>query len=202
MGPLSIQGLKQIRVAPGEYCISDEDVVLTTLLGSCVSACLFDPVRRIVGMNHFLLSHKQYTRRTPFFATEAGRYGIHSMELVINGMMKRGARRENLLAKAFGGASLIRADGTDDLVGVGNMNVRFIQEFLASEKIPLVNADLGEDHGRVIFFYSRDFTVFVRKIRKIVNTALVRREKSFWSESLERRDLMHLDPDIWQDGEK
>ena len=85
-----------ITVKPGEYYVSKEDVVISTLLGSCVSACLYDPVKRIVGMNHFLLSNKRYARRMPYYETEAGRYGVHSMEMLINEMMKMGARREHL----------------------------------------------------------------------------------------------------------
>ncbi len=75
---------------PGDCYVSTDEVVIGTILGSCVSACLYDPVNRIVGMNHFLLSGRQ-NNADKIWLSEAGRYGIHSMEIIINGMLKLGA---------------------------------------------------------------------------------------------------------------
>lgn len=69
--------IKVVTLYPGEYYVSRGKVVISTLLGSCVSACLYDPVNRVVGMNHFLLSNKRYSKHMPMYATEAGRYGIN-----------------------------------------------------------------------------------------------------------------------------
>ena len=96
---------EQIIIHPGEYHVSRRNVVISTLLGSCISACLYDPINGVVGMNHFLLSNRKYSRNMPVCITEAGRYGVHAMELVINGMYKLGANRNHLKAKVFGGSS-------------------------------------------------------------------------------------------------
>ncbi len=187
---------KHITISPGEYYASVEDVIISTLLGSCVAACLYDPVRQIMGMNHFLLSNPRYARRMPFAATEAGRYGIHAMELLINAMFKLGARRENIYAKAFGGASLLQLRTADNFSCVGEVNVRFIREFLENEKIPLVSEDLGGESGRVVHFCSGSFSVYVRKIRKDVNPELASKERKFWSRSIESQK-QKVEPDLW-----
>ncbi|MCP4754946.1 MAG: chemotaxis protein CheD, partial [Proteobacteria bacterium] len=132
-----------VTLSPGDYYVTDQDAVLSTLLGSCISACLYDPVNKVVGMNHFLLSRVGYSK-VPLYFTNAGRYGVHAMELVINGMLKLGAKRKYLKAKAFGGGNVLSSEFENgDNFSVGDINVRFIREFLATEKIPLLASDLG-----------------------------------------------------------
>jgi chemotaxis protein CheD len=177
-------------IAQCMFHVTSDDVVITTLLGSCVAACLYDPTTGIAGMNHFMLSNDRYARDMPFSITEAGRYGIHAMELLINEMLRRGARRSSIKAKAFGGASIM----TDpSLVGnfscVGAVNCRFIKEFLETEGISLVAADLGGDEGRVIYFDVRDYSVFVRKIRKQQSQAIAERDRKVWKDSVEKQKI-------------
>jgi len=96
---------KRVRVIQGEYRVSDDpDVVLTTILGSCVAACLRDPHARVGGMNHFLLPGRADCPS----AQEAERYGVHLMELLVNGLLQRGAKRQRLEAKLFGGARIVK----------------------------------------------------------------------------------------------
>jgi chemotaxis protein CheD len=176
--------------------------MVSTLLGSCVSACLYDPLTKIIGMKHFLLSNRRYASNMPYYITEAGRYGIHAMGILINEMMKLGAKRENIHAKAFGGSSMIRDfERTDNFFCVGDVNSSFIRDFLSTEKIPLVISDLGGDTGRVIYFCSDDFSVYVRKIKKTANRTLTQREKQFWKKSLEAQEKKTAEPDIivWED---
>ena len=97
----------RVTIEPGEYYSCANATVLSTLLGSCVAACLYDPTRKIIGMNHFMLSNSRYSRDMPIHVSEAGRYGIHAMELLINDMMAKGTDRSKLRAKIFGGASVI-----------------------------------------------------------------------------------------------
>ena len=132
---------RKVNIIQGEFVISGEpDVVLTTLLGSCVAACLRDPVAGIGGMNHFLL---------PGEAGHAGlRYGVHAMELLMNGLVKRGARRERLEGKLFGGARL-----SDHLADVGHQNAAFAERFLREEGIPVVGGSLRGEQGRRIQFW-------------------------------------------------
>ncbi len=189
---------KRVSIRPGEYYVSGEEVVVTTLLGSCIAACLYDPVRRVIGMNHFLLSNRRYSKDLPVAITEAGRYGIYAMELVINEMLKLKAQKHNLRAKVFGGGSVMQTRvGTDNFFCVGEVNQRFILEFLQNEGIPLVTSDLGGDSGRVIFFCSRDYSVYVRKIQKTINNTLVRREKIYWQKSIEKQEQETTQADIW-----
>lgn len=84
---------KYVTLFPGEIYVTNKELVLTTLLGSCVSACLYDPINKVFGMNHFLLAHRQYSQSVPLCLTEAGRYGVHAMELLINKMLQLGVKK-------------------------------------------------------------------------------------------------------------
>lgn len=130
-------------LSQGEFAIGQkESTPLTTILGSCVAACIFDPVRRIGGMNHFLLPEHSKG------SVSAASFGTHAMELLINELIKSGAERADMRAKVFGGARMI-ASGAD----VGLRNARFIQEFLAREAIICVNESLGGIAARKIIFW-------------------------------------------------
>lgn len=189
---------KHVKIKPGEYYVSKEKIVLSTLLGSCVSACLYDPVGKVIGMNHFLLSNRRYAKDMPVCATDAGRYGIHSMELLINDMMKLGAKKSSLRAKAFGGGAIIQQyNGKDNFFCVGEVNARFVKEFLKNDKIPLVSSDLGGKEGRVILFSSSDFSVLVRKIHKNKSQEVVQKEKNFWERAITSQERKKADSQVW-----
>ncbi len=121
-----------------------EDVVLSTLLGSCVAACLWDEAAQVGGMNHFLLPH---ARTADEREANVG-WGAHAMELLINDLLKAGASRFGLRAKLFGGAR-IRAGLTD----VGEQNAAFAERFLADEGIPVESSSLRGDRGRRLQFW-------------------------------------------------
>ncbi len=190
---------KRVSLSPAEYYASAESVTISTLLGSCVAACLFDPVKQIVGMNHFLLGNRRYAREMPLSATEAGRYGVHAMELLINEMMRLGASRASLRAKAFGGATIMssRAEAGNFLC-VGEINARFIREFLANEGIPLLAEDLGGPKGRVIHFSNGDYAVFVRKIEQTRSERVARRDRAVWQRAIERQEAAMPSVDLWR----
>lgn len=134
--------LTYIHVVQGEYSVSDRsDTVLTTILGSCVSTCIWDPVARVGGMNHFLLPDAGPARGQQF------RYGLYAMELLINGLLKRGASRQRLEAKLFGGAAM-----SDGLGNIGAANAAFAQRFLADEGIHCAAQSLGGRQARRIRF--------------------------------------------------
>lgn len=193
------ENYKRITLDPGEYVVSNEEVVITTLLGSCVSACLYDPYNKITGMNHFLLSSRHYARNMPVCTTDAGRYGIHSMELLINEMWQRGAKRGNLKAKAFGGGSILKTNDAcaSNYFTVGEVNVRFIREFLQNENIPLISSDLGGVVGRVINFHSADFAVYVRKM-PATGAKLVKKEEQYWNKSIQTQEEAETRIELWQ----
>ncbi len=176
---------KVITIHPGEFHVTKKKgIVLHTLLGSCVAACLYDPINKVIGMNHFLLSNDRYSRNMPVCISEAGRYGVNAMELLINGMLKIGALKKNLKAKVFGGANVFKTERTTNFLCVGDINVRFIKEFLTTEKISLISSDLGGDHGLVIYFSSLDYSVYLRKIKKSATSKIEVIEEKYWKKSI------------------
>lgn len=179
----------RIVIQPGGMHATDAGVTLATLLGSCVAVCLYDPLKRVVGINHFLLAERRYARDLPLLTSDAGRYGIHAMELLINGMLKLGARRPNLKAKAFGGANVLGVPdvGKDGFECVGAVNARFVQEFLKRDGIPLVASDLGGRCARQIRFHSADYSVDVRRIQAGFAGAVAADEKRLWESGLRQR---------------
>ena len=180
---------------PGDHYVSGNGVIISTILGSCVSVCLYDPVNRVVAMNHFLLSGRRGDRSLPLCLTEAGRYGVNAMELIINGMLRLGAEKRNFHAKVFGGASLFSRDsGADNSNCVGEVNSRFVIEFLQDEGIKLVASDLGGYEGRVIRFHSSDFSVYQRKIKKTAAPDIIAREKLFREREAAKQ---YAEPELW-----
>lgn len=136
--------VRRIHVIQGEYKVSDDpEVVLSTILGSCVAACMRDPVAGVGGMNHFLLPGQNNGS-----GGEATRYGVHLMELLINGLLKKGARRERIEAKIIGGAKTMSG-----LSNVGEKNAEFAHQFLADEGIRIVGANVGGDVGRKLEYF-------------------------------------------------
>ena len=194
----TIGRFKHITLEPGELYASREPVTISTLLGSCVSACLYDPVHKVIGMNHFLLSNRRYSRDLPIFRSEAGRYGIHAMELLINEMMRMGAERRRLSAKVFGGATILqRSSNVGNFFCVGQVNCSFITEFLTEERIPILARDLGGEKGRVIHFSNGDFAVYVRKVERNNSERLAQRDRDCWLKAMEVQELTHPSEDLW-----
>jgi len=190
-----------VTIEPGEYFTSNEKIIISTLLGSCVSACLWDPVHKIAGMNHFLLSSKRYKKNNPVCVSEAGRYGVHAMELVINDMLQLGASRKYLNAKVFGGGNVLNGTVSDsNFFCVGDINIRFIKEFLDTEKIPIISSDLGGDNGRIVRFDTNTYNVFIRKIRKTDAMPIENRDLNFWKKSLNEQEVeeaSNKNVDLW-----
>jgi chemotaxis protein CheD len=135
----------RVHIIQGEYYVADDqDVMVTTILGSCVAACIRDPLAGVGGINHFLLPGTHGRTK----AGEAERLGVHLMELLVNGLLKRGARRERLEAKLFGGARTVR--GHND---IGKQNVEFAERFLRDEGIANVGGSTGGLRGRRIQYW-------------------------------------------------
>ena len=141
-----------VKVLPGEYFVHDEDILITTTLGSCIAACLWDRERRIGGMNHFML---------PDGSGDSGRYGSFAMELLINEMMKRGASRLTLEAKVFGGGAVIAGMSS---LNVGERNTRFVTDYLATERIPIVSRDVLDVYPRKVCFLPGSGKAMVKRL--------------------------------------
>jgi len=183
---LPYKSTRRIIIEPGEYYVSRQDEVISTLLGSCVAACLFDPVNRVFGMNHFLLAYRHHAQHQPVLQSDEGRYGVYAMELLINDMMKRGAKRSNLRAKCFGGGNVLKLpEDKQNKKSVGDVNVQFIKEFLSTEKIPLLSSCLGGKHGRNVHFVGTDYAVFIKKIGDTQKRLLENQERRYWQKNIE-----------------
>jgi chemotaxis protein methyltransferase CheR len=140
----------------GDVFASREPAIVRTVLGSCVSVCLFDPDRRIGGMNHFMLPESPSPSPLP------SRYGVHAMELLINEVMKLGGDRRRLEAKLVGGANVLRKGGAS--FGIGDQNVEFAQSFLARERIPVVAERVGGDQPFQVAFHTHSGRVRLRTL--------------------------------------
>ncbi|MEF9942818.1 MAG: chemoreceptor glutamine deamidase CheD [Burkholderiaceae bacterium] len=164
-------GCHAVKVLPGEFFVDGPDVVLTTVLGSCVSACLWDARAKVGGMNHFML---------PEGAKDgdpiglAGRYGVHAMELLINELLKCGARRAALEAQVFGGGNVM----TSFTLNVGERNVSFVRKFLVTEGIRIVAEDLLDTHPRRVAFFPATGRALVRKLAR-ADASLVAAEQNY-----------------------
>ena len=164
------------KILPGEYYCTFKDMLIVTVLGSCVSACIRDRVSGIGGMNHFMLPDGGDVSN-PLISASA-RYGTYAMEVLINELLKSGARRENLEAKVFGGGNVLR--GLTAL-NVGERNAAFVRAYLKAEGIRLLAVDLNDVFPRKVYFFPRTGRVLVKKLRELNNNTLVNREQDYAS---------------------
>ncbi|HEY6773137.1 MAG TPA: chemoreceptor glutamine deamidase CheD [Oxalicibacterium sp.] len=160
------------KILPGEYYYTGKDMLIVTVLGSCVSACIRDRVSGVGGMNHFMLPDGDAD--SPISAS--ARYGTYAMEILINDLLKAGARRENLEAKVFGGGAVLRGFVA---MNVGERNAQFVRNFLKTENIRIAAEDLNDIHPRKVYYFPRSGKVLVKKLRQLNNNTLVNREQDY-----------------------
>jgi chemotaxis protein CheD len=164
------------KILPGEYYFTGKPMLIVTVLGSCVAACIRDRVSGIGGMNHFMLPDSGGDAGSP--ASASMRYGAYAMEMLINQLLKAGARRENLEAKVFGGGNVLRGFTS---INVGERNARFVRDFLHTENIRIVAEDLNDVHPRKVYFFPETGRVLVKKLKQLNNYTLVKREQDYAS---------------------
>jgi len=143
-----------VKVLPGEYFVASEDIMVMTVLGSCIAACIWDGRARAGGMNHFRLPDGGG-------GDGAGRYGSYAMELLINKLLKCGARRETMQAKVFGGAQVMAGFTS---MNVGERNTKFVLEYLSTERIPVVSQDVLDIHPRKVCFFPVSGKALVKRL--------------------------------------
>jgi len=161
-------GTLEVNIQSGGVHATAKPTRIGTILGSCVSACLYDPVTRVGGMNHFMLPQGTDDEMPT-------RYGIHAMEMLINALLKLGAHRENLVAKIFGASNVIANLGGVD--GVAQRNANFVETFLADERIPVLARKLGGSLGLRVRFETATGRVFVRPIDPVQTVEVAERER-------------------------
>lgn len=155
-----------VKVLPGEYFVSDESMVIMTVLGSCIAACLWDSRAHIGGMNHFMLPDGEQ-------GDVSGRYGSYAMELLINEMLKLGARRETMQAKVFGGGQVMHNFTT---MNVGERNTSFVMNYLHTERIPIVSEDVLDIYPRKVVFFPTTGKAMVKRLAHAHPETLVAQE--------------------------
>jgi len=157
------------EIVAGEFFATREPTEISTVLGSCVAACLFDPLSRVGGMTHFLLPYQVLDDQV------SARYGIHALELLINEIMQHGGDRRRLRAKVFGGANVLSFPNAAESVGA--MNAQFIRHFLRTEQIPIDAECLGGKDAIRVHFCSHNGKAYAKRIAMSGN--LVHREQRY-----------------------
>jgi chemotaxis protein CheD len=145
----------RVTIHIGGIRASSAPLVIDTVLGSCIAACLYDSEARIGGMNHFMLP-EGIDPKNP----NSTRYGVHAMELLISELMKLGARRSRFCAKVFGGGHVLKI--RESAKGVPQRNIEFVRRFLESEHIPIVKEDVGGYQPRRVLFHTDTSRVFMK----------------------------------------
>lgn len=182
--------IEAVKILPGEYYVTGRDMVLVTVLGSCVAACIRDRVTGVGGMNHFMLPD---CKTQGDLLSPSARYGVYAMEVMINQLLKCGAQRGNLEAKLFGGGNVLRGF---TVTNVGRCNAEFALDYLDTEKIPVVAHDLLENHPRKVYFFPASGRVLVKALKNVHNDTIVERERSYGSRI--READIHGDVELFQ----
>ncbi|MBI3727725.1 MAG: chemoreceptor glutamine deamidase CheD [Burkholderiales bacterium] len=164
------------KILPGEFYFTNKDMLIVTVLGSCVSACIRDRVSGVGGMNHFMLPDSGGDADNPVSASM--RYGTYAMEVLINELLKAGAKRENMEAKVFGGGNVLRGFTA---INVGERNARFVLDYLRAERMRVIAEDLNDIYPRKVYFFPRTGKVLVKKLKVEHNDTLRRREQDYAS---------------------
>ena len=175
-------GMQAVKILPGQWHAARGDVAITTVLGSCVSTCLWDPLERIGGMNHFMLPGDGASAQSAW--ADSARFGVYAMEVVINDMLRLGADRRRMVAKVFGGAQLLAGFGTLD---VGAKNSEFVLEFLRVEGIRVLAQDLMDVYPRKVHFFVGTGKVQVKRLAPAPGDTVQKREREYWSKLSGRR---------------
>ena len=157
-----------VKVLPGEYFVTGENMVICTVLGSCIAACLWDRNLNIGGMNHFMLPEGDSN-------DVSGRYGSYAMEVLINEMIKFGVRRESMQAKIFGGGQVMANFTT---MNVGERNTDFVTQYLHTERIPIVSEDVLDIYPRKVVYFPMTGKAMVKRLAHAHPEALVEQERA------------------------
>lgn len=189
---------------PGDFYASAQEELVSTVLGSCVAVVLFDQEARVSGMNHFMLPG--YDRNRAIFTEESGRYGVYAMDLLVNAMVKKGARRDRLMAKVFGGGHVINQDGgrvhthysnkgsqgprlsfEEGQRSVPESNIHFALEYLRMEGMGLLGHDLGGNFGRRVYLFSQTGKVLLSRITPSKSLETVAREERDYLKKIQKK---------------
>jgi len=165
------------KILPGEFFITRSDEAITTVLGSCIAACIRDPATRIGGMNHFMLPEDGSFGKSAWIDSPDAlttRYGSYAMESLINALLKLGAGRDRLEVKLFGGAKILTS-----MMDVGRKNITFAKEFLQLEGFKIASEDVGGVHARRVLYFPATGIVMLKRLRALDVAAIAQRETNY-----------------------
>ncbi|MCP5361813.1 MAG: chemoreceptor glutamine deamidase CheD [Hyphomicrobiales bacterium] len=175
-----IHEISVVKLFSGDcYVTADRGEMLVTILGSCIAACVRDPVAGVGGMNHFLLPGDTAGGKV---LDESTRYGAFAMEQLINSIMKLGGKKERLEVKIFGGGNVIQNTSM-----IGDKNIAFVRQFLKDEGLKAVSEDVGGTFPRRVHYYPDTGKVMVRKLTRKNDMIVVDKEREY-QQSLRESD--------------
>lgn len=166
------------KILPGEFYVTKQEEAISTVLGSCISACIWDETMAIGGMNHFMLPIKGDSFGSHGWQQDNSytcRYGLWAMEYLINEILKHGGSRHNLKVKLFGGGSVIASMTSD----VGEKNIAFAKEYIENEGLEIVGSDVGGPWPRKVLFFPATGRALVKKLQTSHNDTIQRRETQY-----------------------
>jgi len=164
-------GMDIVKIFSGDWYVTDKaNEMVATILGSCVAACIRDPVLGVGGMNHFLLPGD--TNNVP--ENEAARYGVFAMESLINGILKKGGQKNRLEIKVFGGGNVIKNSAK-----IGSKNAAFVRSFLKNEGLKITSEDLEGEYPRRVHYYPSTGKVMLRKLQRKDDMKIIEQEKAY-----------------------
>jgi chemotaxis protein CheD len=179
---------KVVKIISGDCYISTHPKeMLVTILGSCIAACIRDPLLKVGGMNHFLLPEGDVN----IDQDGAARYGVHAMEQLINGLLKLGAARDRLEVKVFGGSNV-----TDHSALIGDKNVKFIRDFLRADGFKIASEHLGGSVARRIHYYPDSGKAMVRIVTNTMNHANLIKEEESYKNTLKKSLVVDTGGDV------
>jgi chemotaxis protein CheD len=162
-----------IKILPGEFYVTNDNERVETVLGSCIAACIRDPILGVGGMNHFMLPVDKKERGS-IELSDANRFGNFAMENLINSILRYGGRRENLEVKLFGGGRIM-----NQMTNIGWYNIGFVLDYLNTEGYSVVSQDLGDIYPRKVHYYPKTGRVRVRRLNALHNDSLIAQEDSY-----------------------
>ncbi|MBP8081864.1 MAG: chemotaxis protein CheD [Spirochaetes bacterium] len=182
-------GKKHINLVAGDFFVSKDDVVVSTVLGSCIAVCLYSDFSPYCGMNHFMLPQagERYKNEKDIMHTDAAFYGINSMEMMMNALYKVGIKKEQLKAKVFGGGNVLKFNSAE--ATVGEKNVEFALRFLETEKIPVTACSVGGDYARKVIFFIKSKEILMAKISKTLEHVVAEEEKTLHHRRKIKKDV-------------
>lgn len=178
----SVHNTFSAKILPGQYYVTAQNEIITTVLGSCISVCVYDPRLKVGGMNHFMLPNSDNDDSNVL--SKSFRYGDVAMERLVNDLLRNGSDKSNLVFKAFGGGQIIRR-----LTAIGQRNISFLHKFLMLEGYKLTASDLGGPHPRKLIFFPQSGLVRVKQLKQMYNETILVRESNYETALNQQEDL-------------